>query len=71
MISDLCKLAKVAFTPVRGYANNGDQMHHERCSSRTSALLGQGSVPVSRGFVMTSKDVRRMKAKVLSHDFRP
>jgi hypothetical protein len=34
-------------------------------------LLGQGSIPVSRGFVMTSKDVRRMKAKVLAHDFRP
>ena len=71
MISDLCKLVRVAFTPIHGHASNGDQMRHERRSSRTDALLGQGSVPISRGFVMTSRDVRRMKAKVFSHDFRP
>ena len=71
MISDLCKLVSVAFTPVRGHASNGDQLRYERRTIRTNALLGQGNVPVSNGYVLTSRDVRRMKTKVFSHDFRP
>lgn len=71
MISDLCKLARVAFAPIHGHASNGDQLRHKLRSSRTNALLGQGNVPVSHGYVLTSRDVRRMKTKVLSHVFRP
>ena len=71
MISDLCKLVGVAFTPIRGCADEGGQLRHERRRSRTNALLGQGSVPISRGLVMTARDVRKMKAKVFSHEFRP
>ena len=71
MIYDLPKLVGVAFMPIRGRIDNGNQSHQKRCVNRTNALLGQGSVPVSRGFVMTSRFVRRMKDKVLCHDFRP
>ena len=71
MISDLCKLVRVAYTPIRGCAGEGDQLRQGRRSSRTNALLGQGSIPISRGLVMTARDVRKMKAKVFSHDFRP
>jgi len=71
MIPSLFKLVKVAFTPIDGCSDEAARWRNGRRFSRTDALLGQGSIPVSRGFVMTSKDVRRMKAKVLAHDFRP
>lgn len=71
MISDLCKLVRVAFTPIHGHSANERHLRYERHVNRTNALLGQGSVPISRGFVMTAKDVRKMKSKVLAHDFRP
>jgi len=71
MVPSFCKLVELAFTPIRGNAENGRQVRVGRHISRTNALLGQGSVPASRGFVITARDVRRMKGKVLAHDFRP
>ena len=71
MISDLCKLIKLAFTPVGDHSAIVSDVRAERRVNRTDALLGQGSALIARGREMTSRDVRRMRAKVLAHDFTP
>ena len=73
MISDLCKLVKVALTPVAGCAGDEVRLRRGCCANvnRTSMLLGQGSALISKGRLASARDVRRMRAKVLSHDFMP
>ena len=71
MISDLCKLVKVAFTPIPSHATAESRLRQERRINRTDALLGQGNALIARGREMTSRDLRRMRSKVLSHDFAP
>lgn len=43
MISDLCKLIKLAFTPVGDHSAIVSDVRAERRVNRTDALLGQGS----------------------------
>lgn len=71
MISDLCKLVKVALTSIDNHVAVASRLRQERCPNRTDALLGQGNALISRGREITSRDVRRMRSKVLSHDFAP
>lgn len=71
MITDLRKLAKIAFSPVHENQSvvsvlSGD-LHRV---SAPDALLGRGSLTVSDGRIMTRRDVRNMKTRVHAHDFR-
>ena len=71
MISDICKLVKVALTPVANRAASGSGMRLSRRMNRTDALLGQGSPLIAGGRELVARDVRMMKARVFAHDFNP
>lgn len=71
MISDICKLVRVALTPPANRAAIAPVQRRGRRVNRTDALLGQGSALISRGCEMSARDVRMMKARVLAHDFNP
>ena len=71
MISDLRKLAKLAFSVPRKIDDGSNVLYGGNARvSVSDSLLGRGSLTVSSGMVTTSRDLRQMKARVLAHDFR-
>ena len=71
MISDLRKLARLAFSVPHKADDGANVLYGGNVRvSVTDSLLGRGSLTVSSGRVTTSRDLRRMKARVMAHDFR-
>ena len=71
MMSDLCKLARIAFSSPCDCDDGASVLYGgDERKSVPDALLGRGSLTVSSGRVTTSRDLRRMKLRVRAHDFR-
>ena len=71
MLSDLRKLVRIAFSPSSNIEGRTDALCGTNAHiSISDSLLGRGSLTVSSGRVTTGRDIRRMKSRVLAHDFR-